>query len=129
MFLSIKSLRKCILFDSRKFQKLFCLFTLLNCEITTLLKVERADTTVDKNNYHPKDLNSNLGTFHRFKPVAKTDFGTIIMKGSTKLLLRRNLIFLKKPSFKSKILDAIEFVYFFGCINDCQNPERLFLWL
>ena len=52
---------------------MFCLFTLLNSDITTLLKVESADTTVDKNNYHRKDLNSNLGTFHRFKLVAKTD--------------------------------------------------------
>ena len=83
-FLSINSYRKCILLNLRKLLK-FCLLTPLNCEITTLLKVERTDTTVDKNNYHRKDLSSNLGIFHRFKPVAKTDFGTNIMKGRRKL--------------------------------------------
>ena len=121
MFLSIKSYRKCIL-TLRKLQKLFRLFTLLNCDITTLLKVERADTPVDKNNYHRKDLNSNLGTFHRFKLP-------IIMKGIRKLLKLTNLMFLKKPPFKSKLLYTIESVYFFGYINHRQNPERLFQWL
>ena len=81
----------------------------------------------------------NRGTFHmifnRFKPVAKRShksaqhFGTKIMKGSKKFSTLRNLFFLKKPSFKSKILHFIEFVYFFGCINHCQNPERIFLSL
>ena len=71
--------------EFKKITKNVCFLILLHCHITTLQKVERTDTTVDKNNYHRKDLNSNLGTFHRFKPVAKTDFGTNIMKGRRKL--------------------------------------------
>ena len=121
MFLSINSYKKCIL-TLRKLQNCFVYsLSLLNCDITTLLKVESADTTVDKNNYHRKDLYSNLGTFHSF-------LLPFIMQGSRKISKLTNLFFLKKPSFKSKILDAIEFSYFFGCINHRQNPERIFLW-
>ena len=60
-----------IILTLRKLQKNVLFIHSFKLLFTTLLKVERADTTVDKNNYHRKNLNSNLETFHRFKSVTK----------------------------------------------------------
>ena len=47
-------------------------------------------------------------------------------KGMQKNFIMRKSLFLKKPSFIWKIINSFQFTYFLGCINLCQNPERLF---
>ena len=115
--------------EFKKTLKIVCISILKNCDITKYftwhfieIKAERelisTDTTVDK-----------ITVIARFKLKSRnlsklsSDFGTYILTGRKKFSWLRNLFFLKKPSFKSKILKYIEFVYFFGSINNHQKSE------